>query len=105
MKLFHKAIIVVGVVSVYLGEVHDIKWIVTTGDRALDLTIGGSLAIPMLIAALVLIAKILGFGKGKEDDQGWYYDEEDYEEEYQEEEEEVYQQPVKITWWNDWYDE
>ena len=55
-----------------------------------------------LVAFLVLMSKILGFGEGKEKEEAYYYDEEEYQEE---EDAEIYETPVKITWWNDWYDD
>ncbi|MFB9756948.1 hypothetical protein [Ectobacillus funiculus] len=91
MKKLFFSLITIGVVGEYLDEAHGIGWYLEAGSKELDRTIGLVIGIPVLIMLLVLLSKILGFGEGKE------------EEAYQQEE--VYQQEVKITWWNDWYED
>jgi len=97
-------LIVFGLGAKYLQEVYGIDFYVIENPTTEELSLGWILGISGLVAALVFIAKILGFCEGKEkSDDGWYHDEE-YEEVYEEEEEEIYSQPVKVTWWNDYYD-
>ena len=101
-KLFF-TLLIIGAVGEYLDEFHHIGWYLETGSKELDRGIGLVIGVPFLIAILVFMSKVLGFGEGKEQEE-YYYDEEEYEEEYQEEDEEIYAEPVRITWWNDWYD-
>ena len=102
MKKLFFSLITIGVVGEYLDEAHGIGWYLEAGSKELDRTIGLVIGIPVLIALLVLLSKILGFGEGKErEEETYYYDDEEYQEE---EDAEICQQEVKITWWNDWYD-
>ncbi|WP_379949067.1 hypothetical protein [Ectobacillus funiculus] len=100
MKKLFIFIMVFGLGAKYLQEVHGIDWYVDKNPTTQELTIGWIIGISGLVAGLTFIAKILGFGEGKEQEE-YYYDDEGYQEE---EDAEIYQQEVKITWWNDWYD-
>jgi len=93
-------LIVFGLGAKYLQEVHGIDFYVYKNAPTEVLTMGWIIGVGGIVACLIFIAKILGFGEGKEEET--YYQDEEYEEE---EEEEIYQQPVKITWWNDWYED
>ena len=102
MKKLFFTLLAIGAVGEYLDEVHGIGWYLETGSKELDRSIGLVIGIPVLIALLALLSKILGFGEGKErEGETYYYDDEGYQEE---EDAEIYQQEVKITRWNDWYD-
>jgi hypothetical protein len=94
-------IIVFGLVAKYLQEVHGIDFYVIKNPSTEALSISWVVGIGGLVALLVLMSKILGFGEGKEQEEAYYYDDEEYQEE---EDTEIYRQEVKITWWNDWYD-
>lgn len=95
-------LIVFGLGAKYLQESHGIDFYVIKNPTTEELSLGWIVGIGGLVALLVLMSKILGFGEGKEKEEAYYYDEEEYQEE---EDAEIYETPVKITWWNDWYDD
>ena len=99
-KLF-MCLMVFGLGAKYLQEAHGIDFYVIKNPSTEALSLGWIVGIGGLVAALVFISKILGFGEGKEQEEETYYQDEEYQEE---EDAEIYQQEVKITWWNDWYD-
>lgn len=100
MRKFFPFIIGGGLFLYFLDEIHVVNTGINfghlSGDFATDAVIGWSIVLGLVVMCAKLIIRYFGDQDEEEEAKEYYYDEE-----YQEAE--VYKEPVKITWWNDYY--